>query len=127
MSNKLKILLSTVISVAVLVALAVVPVMAQVPVFSPFNGDVTVGGADAPVGTVIEAYMGVEGTPRATTTVVVAGEYEMLIQGAAGDVGQAVTFIVDGSVATTTPANPLFANYQPQVSTWLLVVEYSIP
>jgi len=37
--------------------------------FSVVTGDVTIEGAPAPVDTVIDAYVGAEVTPRATTTV----------------------------------------------------------
>ena len=64
-----KLLLTISVAVVLLLSLIVVPAMAQIPVFSPFNGTVTIDGADAPVGTVIEAYVGMETTARATFTV----------------------------------------------------------
>lgn len=111
---KPRVLLGSLVAVAALVALAVVPVMAQVPVFSPFSGDVTVDGADAPVGTVIDVYVGTEATARATTTVTVPGEYAVVLEGTDADVGLAVTFMFGTLTATATPANPLFARYAPQ-------------
>lgn len=111
---KPKVLLGTVILVAALVALAVVPVMAQIPVFSAFLGDVLLDGANAPVGATVDVYVGTEATPRATVTLTTAGYYEVNVQGQATDVGQAVSFKVNGYDATPTPASPLFGNYTTQ-------------
>jgi hypothetical protein len=106
-----------------LVALAVVPVMAQVPVFSPFNGDVEIDDADAPVGSQLRAYVNgaaatlLEPAVGNVFTLTTAGEYEVVIQTTA--TGQAVTFEVmkAGTTtwlpATSDPAAPV-TSYQPQ-------------
>jgi hypothetical protein len=72
--------------------------------FSVVHGDVTIDGAPAPVGRVIDAYVGAELVRRATTTVTTAGVYSILIVGSPGDVGVGLRFKVDGLDATETPA-----------------------
>jgi len=73
--------------VGVLAALFIVPVMAQVPVMSPFKGSVTIGGVAAPVDTVIGVYVGEGVTLGVVPTMTVADAYELVVLGAAEDVG----------------------------------------
>jgi len=101
---RLKVLLGSLLLVAALLAVAVVPVAAQT-YFSPFSGDVTIDGEDAPIGKVVEAY--IDGTSRASTTTKL-GHYNLVITGGAADVDSAVSFKVDGVDATATPPNPTF-------------------
>ena len=66
-----------------------------------FSGDVMLNGAPAPVGTVIEAYIGVDF--RGTTTVEVAGTYVRLpVNGDSPDDGKPITFTVNGLTADQT-------------------------
>jgi len=110
---KLRILVSLVM-MAALVALIVVPVLAQ-PVTSPLSGSVTIDGVNAPVGTKVDVFVGTETTARATVTTTAVGYYEVVVFGAAADVGKALSFKVNNLAATTTPASPTFKSYQPQV------------
>ncbi len=81
-------------------------------VTSPFSGTVTIDAVAAPTGTVIDVY--VDGDLQATTTTTAVGWYEVVVFGTAADVGQPVTFTVNGLPAFTTPPTPLFASYSPQ-------------
>ena len=112
---KLRILVSLVM-MAALVALTVVPVLAQPPVTSPLIGSVKIDNVNAPVGTTVDVFVGTETTERASTTTTIVGKYDVVVMGAASDVGKALSFKVNTNLAaTTTPASPTFANYQPQV------------
>ena len=110
--RKLSVLLGSLFLVAALAVSLAVPVMAQPPVTSPFSGTVTSNAVAAPIGTVIDVY--VDGDLQDTTTTTAVGWYEVVVFGTAADVGQPVTFTVNGLTAVTTPATPLFASYQPQ-------------
>ena len=111
---KLRILSSLVLAAA-LIALMVVPVLAQPPVTSPISGSVTIGGVNAPVGTTVGVFVGTETTARASVTTTTVGHYEAVVTGTGADVGQALSFKVNGLAATSNPASPTFMNYQPQV------------
>ncbi|MGA2670142.1 MAG: choice-of-anchor D domain-containing protein [Dehalococcoidia bacterium] len=111
---KLRILSSLVLAAA-LIALMVVPVLAQPPVTSPISGSVTIGGVNAPVGTTVGVFVGTETTARTSVTTTIAGHYEVVVNGTGADVGQALSFKVNGLAATSSPASPTFMNYQPQV------------
>jgi len=100
---------------AALVALTVVPVLAQPPVTSPLIGSVKIDNVNAPVGTKVDVFVGTETTARASVTTTVLGQYEVVVFGAAADVGKALSFKVNNLAATTTPASPTFKSYQPQV------------
>jgi uncharacterized repeat protein (TIGR02543 family) len=116
-------LLGSLIGVLALLALAVVPVMAQLPVFSPFFGNVTIDGADAPVGSQLKAYVdGVQAelldpAVNDVYTLTTAGEYEIVIKTGAKD--QLVTFKVKkaGTTvwldATAYPTSPV-TSYEGQ-------------
>ena len=66
-----------------------------------FSGDVTLNGAPAPVGTVIDAYIG--GDFRGNVTVETAGKYIWLgVEGSSLDNGSTITFVVDGVDAVQT-------------------------
>ncbi|MFC2042266.1 PQQ-binding-like beta-propeller repeat protein, partial [Chloroflexota bacterium] len=105
------------------------------PVTSPFSGIVTIDAVAASVGTEVEVYVGTETTPRATTITTIAGWYEAVVLGFPEDVGEVVTFSVNGFPAVTTPVTPLFASYQPQTvdlaadtgATYTLTVTISPP
>ncbi len=112
--RKVGVLLGTLFIVAALAVGFVAPVVAQMPVFSPFSGTVTIDSVAAPIGTVVDAYVGTEATPRDTATTTTAGWYEVALIGTSEDVGKPVTFMVDGFVATSSPATPLYAKYSPQ-------------
>lgn len=121
--SKGRALLGSLIAVLALLALAVVPAMAQLPVFSPFSGDVTIDGADAPVGSQLRAYVDGELAELLAPavdnvyTVTTAGEYEIVIE--ADATGDPVTFEVKKSgttvwlPATTDPASPV-TTYETQ-------------
>ena len=111
---KLRILVSLVM-MAALVALTVVPVLAQPPVTSPLIGSVKIDNVNAPVGTKVDVFVGTETTARALVTTTVLGQYDVVVMGAAADVGKALIFKVNNMAATTTPVSPTFASYQPQV------------
>jgi hypothetical protein len=111
---KLRILSSLVLAAA-LIALMVVPVLAQPPVTSPISGSVTIGGVNAPVGTTVGVFVGTETTARTSVTTTIAGHYEVVVNGTGADVGQALSFKVNGLAATSSPASPTFMNYEPQV------------
>ena len=108
-------ILSILVVAAALMALMVVPVLAQAPVTSPISGSVTIDGANAPVGTTVGVFVGTETTARASVTTTTAGHYEVVVMGAAADVGKALIFKVNGLAATSSPASPTFKNYEPQV------------
>ncbi|MFC1982423.1 hypothetical protein ACFLV5_01345 [Chloroflexota bacterium] len=110
--RKLRVLLGSLFLVVALAASLAVPVAAQPPVTSPFTGTVTIDGVAAPVGTDIDVY--VDGDLEASTTTTTAGWYEVVVFGESADVGSPVTFEVDGLAATSSPASPVFASYQPQ-------------
>ena len=79
-----------------------------------FSGDVTLNGAPAPVGTVIEAY--IDGEFRGTTTVEVAGVYKRLpVNGDSPDDGKPITFTVNGLTADQTG------------TTWMAMVDHVRP
>ena len=101
--------------IAALVALTVVPVLAQPPVTSPLIGSVKIDNVNAPVGTKVDVFVGTETTARALVTTTVLGQYDVVVMGAAADVGKALIFKVNNMAATTTPVSPTFASYQPQV------------
>jgi hypothetical protein len=121
--SKGRALLGSLITALALLALAVVPVMAQLPVFSPFYGDVTIDGADAPVGSQLKAYVdGAEAELLAPAvgniyTLTTAGEYEIVIKADAKD--ELVTFQVkeagttEWRVAESDPASPV-TSYENQ-------------
>ena len=111
---KLRILVSLVM-MAALVALTVVPVLAQPPVTSPLIGSVKIDNVNAPVGTKVDVFVGTETTARALVTTTAVGYYEVVVFGAAADVGKALSFKVNNLAATTTPASPTFKSYEPQV------------
>jgi len=74
-------------------------------------GDVTLDFAPAPVGTVIDIYIGADATPSATTTVTAAGDYDYgPVQLWEDDSrhGEALSYTVNGFAATTVPASPVF-------------------
>jgi hypothetical protein len=113
-------LLGSLVVVLALMVLTVVPAMAQVGVvFSGFTGDVTIDGADAPVGSQLRAY--VDGVPAKLLpslivdndicTLATAGSYEIVIQ--TDDTGKAVTFEVKKAgttvwlPVTSDPASPV--------------------
>ena len=118
-------LLGSLVTVLALMVLAVIPAMAQGVVFSAFSGDVTIDGADAPVGSQVRAY--VDGAPAKLVnsstvdnnicTLATAGSYEIVIQ--SDDTGKAVTFEVKKAgtavwlPVTTDPAAPV-TSVQPQ-------------
>jgi len=109
MKTKFGILVSVLLVVGLLVS-AAVPVMAQVPVFQAINGDVTIDGVGAPVGTVVDAC--VDGVKKGSTEVTTAGRYAMLVVLADADIGAALTFHVidqgtDLGVAPSDPAAPV--------------------
>ena len=116
---RLKMPLGIVLAVVALLAISVAPVMAQ-PVTSPFRGDGTIDAAAAPNGSEVAAYVGDETEARGTATTT-DGEYALALIGTATDVGKSVSFKVKKAGtevwldATTDPANPTFANYDPQV------------
>jgi uncharacterized repeat protein (TIGR02543 family) len=112
---KLRVLLGSFFLVAALLVSSSGAVIAQVPTFSTFVGDLTIEGEPAPTDTVLEAYVGTETTPRdAAFAMVAVGEYELVIEGSDDDVGQTVTFKVDGATAVPTPSNPVFGKYTTQ-------------
>ena len=111
---KLRILVSLVM-MAALVALTVVPVLAQPPVTSPLSGSVKIDNVNAAVGTKVDVFVVTETTARASVNTTAVGHYEVVVTGAAGDVGKALSFKVNNLAATTTPASPTFKSYQPQV------------
>lgn len=118
-------LLGSLVVVLALIVLAVVPAAAQGVVFSGFAGDVTIDGADAPVGSQVRAY--VDGAPAELLdsptidnnicTLATAGSYEIVIQ--TDDTGKAVTFEVKKAgtavwlPATSDPGAPV-TSMQPQ-------------
>ncbi|RZN32833.1 MAG: hypothetical protein EF813_11600 [Methanosarcinales archaeon] len=66
-----------------------------------FSGDVMLNGELAPVGTVIDAYIG--GDPRGTATVENPGKYVWLeVKGSSPDDGSTITFTVGGVDADRT-------------------------
>lgn len=121
---KLRILSTLVVAVA-LVAGLTTPVMAQV--FSPISGAVTIGGDLAPAGTTIAVFVGAEATPRATIVTTTLGYYETVLIGTDADVGQALTFFVDGEPALTDPDEPTFASFEPQEVDLVIAVEVDPP
>ena len=114
----LKLSLGGILAVLALLAIAVVPVMAQ-PVSSPVEGGVTIDGVPAPDGSAVRVYVGTETAPRAETTTV-GGVYEVTVVGDGADVGKALSFKVreageiDWRDATSDPASPTFAYFDPQ-------------
>ena len=85
--------LTIVLSGAVLLASAVTPPS------NKFSGDVILNGADAPIGTTIEAF--IDGDSRGSIVVESAGKYEYLfVNGDSSDDGMPVTFTVDGLPAS---------------------------
>jgi len=103
------ILFSTIVlSGAVLLASAVSPPP------NKFSGDVTLNGTDAPVGTIIEAF--IAGDSRGSIDVKSLGEYEYLsvdgtVDSSVSDDGKTVIFTVGG-----LPAN--------QTATWIAMIDH---
>ena len=120
-------ILSVLVVAAALMALMVVPVLAQPPVTSPLSGSVTIDGANAPVGTTVEVFVGTETTARASVTTTTAGQYEVVVMGTAADDGKALSFEVNDLPATSSPASPTFASYQPQVVNLAMVTGGAAP
>lgn len=81
------------------------------PYFTEYYGSVTIDGAPAPIGTVVEALNG-QGVQAGCFVVTIPGLYGYLrVYGADGSTGtpgmgsnEVVTFRVNGAVATSTPA-----------------------
>ena len=72
-------------------------------------GDVTLDTAAAPVGTVINIYIGTDVTATATTTVTTAGQYgPVQVWEDDSRHGEALSYTVNGFAATTDPASPVF-------------------
>ncbi|GBD24460.1 hypothetical protein HRbin29_02138 [bacterium HR29] len=82
-----------------------------------FSGSVTIGGNPAPAGTVVVAYLG--NTACGTTIVSTPGQY--VLQCAGGQVGDTVTFTVNGQPAGSGTWN------NTQLNTVNLVVEERTP
>lgn len=105
--RKLAMLAGSLLLVALLTIGFAAPAQAQMW-FSVVTGDVTIDGGPAVVDTVIDAYVGAEVAPRATTTVTTAGVYSILIVGGPADAGAVLSFKVDELDATETPPAPVF-------------------
>jgi hypothetical protein len=79
---------------------AVFPASADFITPNRFSGDVILNGTDAPIGTIIEAFIG--GDSRGNIAIESQGKYEYLpVNGSASDDGMSVTFIVNGLSAST--------------------------
>jgi hypothetical protein len=123
---KMRILPIMVLTGALATALSV-SVLAQTPVFSPLKGSVLVDGAAVPVGTQVQIFIGTDSSARASVITSVAGHYEVLVSGTTEDVGKILSFKVEGLDATSTPASPRFAAYEPQTVDLEVVVDTPRP
>ena len=101
---KLRVLAVSLVVIAVLVAM-VLPMAVSAQVVPPALYQCTVyeGGELAGVGVTVSAHVGTEVTARAEADTDALGVAVLVVPIGASDIGKAITFVVDGVVATETP------------------------
>lgn len=105
--------ITTIILLSNLFTLSVMAVSPPPPLPNAFSGEVEINGAQAPVGTVIYAYIDIQNdtTPDASVTVSTTGHYsDLLVSGNDTDNKKEITFVIGESVAVE---KAIFDAYAP--------------
>ena len=114
MNNSMKIGLVKVTLFSILIALSGMAAIAsadeEMPIVNIFYGNVTLNGADAPLETVVDAYIEEEFSGSSENEV---GSYYMGVVGNESDDGKTITFTVCGATADQTAV--WYASYQSQL------------
>ena len=98
--TNMRLLITTSIVLSVFLVLSGTVSAAEIPP-NKFSGNVTLNGADASIGTVIDAYIG--GELRGSVTVTTVGKYVQLpVDGNESDEDAQITFMVCGATADQT-------------------------